>query len=135
MSADEDVLRARIKKRGELTGRMIPEKDILSSLANPDISIRKLAHLCDLVVRFQNNGDTPRLLSVEDHSGNLQRGLYRHFGVITRQLMPFPQGLGPLFFENTAMVGNPFKKIGEATSYQPYYPEFEGCLLVKVLIY
>lgn len=131
ISADEDVIRARIKKRGEETGRFIPENELVNSLLSPDISIRKLAPLCDLVVRFRNNGDTPRLLSVEDHSGNLQRGLYRHFGVITRQIMPFPGGLGPLFFENTAMTGRPFTKIGEASPYQPYYPEFEGCLLVK----
>lgn len=133
VTATEEEIRKRIRIRGEQTGRMIPEADIVRSLRDPEISIKVLARQCDLVVRFDNSDGTPKLLSVEDHSGNLQRGLYRHFGVITRQLAPFPQGLGPLFFENTAMIGTPFKKVGDAVSYQPHYPEFEGCLLVKVI--
>lgn len=134
ITADEDIIRERLRIRGEQTGRVIPEAEIVSSLRNPEVSIRKLACKCDLVVRFANNKEVPELLSVEDHSGNLQRGLYRHFGVISRQIVSFPEGLGPLFFENTAMCGDPFHKLGEAKSYQPYYPEFEGCLLVKVML-
>jgi hypothetical protein len=139
ITAEENIIRRRLRERGEQTGRVIPEADIAASLADPEASVRRLAPACDLVVRFRNDGpDAPRLLSVEDHSGNLQRGLYRHFGVITSQALPFPQGLGPLFFESTAMVGEPFTRLrtgegeGEGGEGPPWYPDFEGRLLVKV---
>lgn len=123
-------MRARIQRRGEETGRFIPEAEIISSLSDPEISISRLAPLCDLVVRIENN-TTIKLLSVEDHSGNWHRGLYRHFGVISRQHLPFPAGLGPLYLENTAIHGHPFRMITKTISYSAFYPEFEGTLFVK----
>jgi hypothetical protein len=35
-------------------------------------------------------------------------GLHKHFGVISHQRPLFPDWLGPLYFENTSLVGNPF---------------------------
>ena len=136
ISASDDIVRARIQQRGEETGRFIPEEQIALSLRTPAISVQHLAPLCDLVVRFNNDGGTPRLLSVEDHSGNLHRGLNRHFGVITRQHLQFPDGYGPLFFENTALRGNPFlpKDASISHSHKPNYPQYKGQLLVKVML-
>lgn len=49
------------------------------------------------------------LKCVEDHSGNWYRGLHKHFGVISHQHPHFPEWLGPLYFENTSLVGYPFE--------------------------
>jgi hypothetical protein len=35
-------------------------------------------------------------------------GLYKHFGVISHQHPSFPDWLGPLYFANTSLVGEPF---------------------------
>jgi hypothetical protein len=134
--ASDDIVRARIQQRGEETGRFIPEAEIVKSLTSPNISVGHLAPLCDLVVRFKNDEGTPRLLSVEDHSGNVHRGLNRHFGVITRQHLQFPEGLGPLFFESTALgkAGhNPFLKdqASRDAKFKTTYPELSGEVLVK----
>jgi hypothetical protein len=51
------------------------------------------------------------LKCVEDHSGNWYRGLHKHFGVISHQHPHFPDWLGPLYFEDTSLVGYPLEVV------------------------
>ena len=75
---------------------------------------------------------------MEDHSGNWQRGLEKHFGAISRQNLSFPDWLGPLYLENTAMVGAPFVMLDSTSSvnnrHHSSIPLHEGYLLVKVTV-
>mmetsp|Transcript_18 Transcript_18/g.36 ORF Transcript_18/g.36 Transcript_18/m.36 type:complete len:750 (+) Transcript_18:51-2300(+) len=110
ITASEETVRARIAKRSAETGRSIPESQIVRSLQSPEASIRLLAPKTDLVVRITNESAIT-LTSVEDYSGNWYRGLQKHFGVISKQHPDFPFWLGPLYFENTSLVGRPFIEI------------------------
>jgi hypothetical protein len=92
------------------TGRTIPESEIVRSLQSPEESIRLLAPKTDLVIRIIN--ETSIILKcVEDHSGNWYRGLHKHFGVISHQHPHFPDWLGPLYFEDTSLVGYPLEVV------------------------
>ena len=136
VSAPEEIIRRRIQKRCDESGRSVPESSIRRSLESPEKSIQLLAPKADLVVRISNES-TIQLLSVEDHSGNWKRGLERHFGVIARQDPAFPDWLGPLYLENTAMVGSPFIMVDSTSaSIVAAYADREFChkglLKVKV---
>lgn len=82
----------------------------MRSLQSPEESIRLLAPKTDLVVRIINESSII-LKCVEDHSGNWYRGLHKHFGVISHQHPHFPDWLGPLYFEDTSLVGYPLEVI------------------------
>lgn len=79
-------------------------------MQSPEESIRLLAPKTDLVIRIINESSIV-LKCVEDHSGNWYRGLHKHFGVISHQHPHFPDWLGPLYFEDTSLVGYPLEVI------------------------
>ncbi|CAE7706595.1 Swap70, partial [Symbiodinium microadriaticum] len=115
ITASEATVRARIAKRSRETGRNIPESEIVRSLQSPEESIRLLSPKTDLVIRITNES-TIKLSCVEDYSGNWHQGLYKHFGVISHQHDSFPDWLGPLYFANTSLVGEPFVTLALPTS-------------------
>jgi hypothetical protein len=114
INAPEEIIRARIAKRSNETGRNIPESAILRSLRSPERSLQILAPKTDLVVRIWN-GKTIILQAVEDHSGNWHRALGKHFGTIAEQPLKFPYSLGPLYLELTSFQGNMFRVANERT--------------------
>jgi hypothetical protein len=133
ISASENTIRDRIRKRAEETGRDIPETQIVRSLVSPEKSIRMLAPLSDLVIRIENEAHI-RLVSVEDYSGNWRRGLESHFGSIQRASLTFPEALGPLYLEHTAFRNHPFIKVENSSSnILSAHVTYEGLLTLKVM--
>uniref|UniRef100_A0A0G4GWW6 EF-hand domain-containing protein n=1 Tax=Chromera velia CCMP2878 TaxID=1169474 RepID=A0A0G4GWW6_9ALVE len=102
VSASEHLVRQRIAERAKKTGRNVPESQIIRSLKSPENSIRILASRTDLVIRICNN-ETIKLLSVEDHSGNWQRGVGRHFSQL-QQPEEFPSALPTQYVMRTSLT-------------------------------
>jgi hypothetical protein len=112
----------------------VPEHQILRSLASPENSIKILAEKTDLVVRIWNE-DTIILKSVEDHSGNWFRGLEPHFQCIAKPKLDFPLSLGPVYYENTSLVGHAFLPVHIDINGQCNEPDddtVEGYVVIKV---
>ncbi|CAD7971873.1 unnamed protein product [Amoebophrya sp. A25] len=72
--APEEVVRRRVKARGEKTGRFVPEKELAESLQGSAQSVDKLVPHVDVVARVRNE-DFPMLESLErvDYSGDFSR--------------------------------------------------------------
>ena len=62
VTASVDTVLTRARKRGEITGRLVPEDVILSTLKQLPESMRVLSPYCDFVAAFENEGELPRLL-------------------------------------------------------------------------
>lgn len=95
VTATEENVRSRIKKRAAATGRDVPEDLIVSSLQSVSNSIHLLTPLCDFVAKIGNDGVKPELLSYSsvDSSGN--------WGLISDRFAKppldfFPKSLAPL---------------------------------------
>jgi hypothetical protein len=110
IAASEATIRSRIAKRTAETGRSVPESQVLRSLQCPETSLVTLAPLTDIVARIWNENRI-ELKSVEDYSGNWDRGLGRLFTNIEIEELKFPHSLGTLYLEKTSFLGAAFVSI------------------------
>ena len=62
VTASVDTVLTRVKKRGEITGRLVPEEVILGTLKQLPESMRVLSPYSDFVAAFENESELPRLL-------------------------------------------------------------------------
>jgi hypothetical protein len=96
VGASESVVRYRVARRAELTGRMVPEHLILESLRSVASTLELLTPLVDFVARVNNDLDVPVLRAYirVDSRG--------HWGVLQKQFAQsasasdFPGSLAPL---------------------------------------
>jgi len=64
----EETVLSRAKKRGEVTGRFVPEEMLKTSMANTRKSVEILGPLADFLVKLDNEERTPILDVFVDHS-------------------------------------------------------------------
>ena len=96
VGASESVVRYRVARRAEFTGRMVPEHLILESLRSVACTLELLTPLVDFVARVNNDLDVPVLRAYirVDSRG--------HWGVLQKQFAQsasasdFPGSLAPL---------------------------------------
>ena len=69
VASDEEIL-SRAKRRGELTGRHVPESEIWDSIRRVPDAVEVLAPLCRFVATLDNSSDPPLLVRCRD----LKRG-------------------------------------------------------------
>lgn len=81
VSAPEDAVRERVKKRAAASGRTIPEDLIQASLRSVGDALEQLTPLVDFIAQLSNTRSTPELLSFVkvDSSGD--------WGVIKKQFV------------------------------------------------
>jgi len=121
VEAEEQEIRNRIQKRGEETGRFVPEQMLASSLMTGQRAMNKLLPLCDFCARIDNSGDTPRLLSFEtiDRSGNW--AVLKNQFQTQSSIRDFPDALAPLLLTATPLEMSDF-------AYEPSELKFEADL-------
>jgi len=121
VEAEEQEIRNRIQKRGEETGRFVPEQMLASSLMTGQRALNKLLPLCDFCARIDNSGDTPRLMSFEtiDRSGNW--AVLKNQFQTQSSIRDFPDALAPLLLNSTPLEMSDF-------SYEPSELKFEADL-------
>uniref|UniRef100_A0A7S2LG65 Zeta toxin domain-containing protein n=1 Tax=Zooxanthella nutricula TaxID=1333877 RepID=A0A7S2LG65_9DINO len=100
VNASEPVIRERILRRAEATGRNVPEHLIRASLEAMDRSLNVLTPLCDFVARISNEGAAPVLKAFEtvNNSGSWELVSSR-FARVAPLKHEFPNALAPFALE------------------------------------
>ena len=66
ITADDELIFERAIKRGEATGRFVPESEIRDSIRRVPEAVELLAPLCRFVATIDNSAEVPRLVRVRD---------------------------------------------------------------------
>ena len=74
VTAKPDIILDRAKRRGEITGRMVPDEEVLDSIERVPLSVNRLLSLVDCYVEIENSGETPQLTRCLTKSSSIVDG-------------------------------------------------------------
>jgi hypothetical protein len=108
--ADEKIIRERVKRREQLTGRGVPEAELLDSLQAPDRSLGMLVSHVDFIARINNNGTIPYLTAFETvNTTGGWASISNQFAKTQADPTEFPESLAPLWLNALTIVHEHFE--------------------------